>query len=91
MELAERHGEPFQWLTVTNAGASEECQAALQVLGVSQEELSLGYLCDPATKSDLHIVAKQDILLHLSRNFNKQRGFVNGALVARCGIFTRQC
>ena len=36
-------------------------------------------MCDPTTKSDLGVVAKKGILLRLSRNFDKQRGFVNGA------------
>ena len=38
-----------------------------------------GYLCDPTTKSTLRIVAKKGILIRLSLNFDKQRGFANGA------------
>ena len=37
-------------------------------------ELARGDLCDPATKSDLRIVAKPGIVVRLSRNFDKQRG-----------------
>jgi hypothetical protein len=81
MHLAELHGEAFTWLTTTNAGASEVCEAALQWIGLTTEQMACGYLCDPATKSRLRIVAQPGILLRLSRNFDKQRGFVNGALV----------
>ena len=70
MELAERAGIPFMWLTVTNAGASEVCKAALAVRGIDDAALSAGYLCDPATKSDLRILARPGVLLRLSRNLD---------------------
>jgi hypothetical protein len=79
MELAKQAQEPFAWLTCTNSGASEVCKAALSVVGLTETELASGYLCDPTTKSDLRIVAKPGILIRLSRNFDKSRGFVNGA------------
>ena len=44
------------------------------------EELQTGYLCDPESKSDLRILARPGILVRLTRNFDKQRGFVNGAV-----------
>ena len=84
LELAKKVGEPFSWLTCTNAGASEVCEAALSVVGVTPEEQACGYHCDPATKSDLRIVAKPGVLIRLSRNFDKQRGFVNGAMAEVC-------
>ena len=84
MELAEKAKQPFQWLTTTNYGASAVCEAALRCVEVSQAELDSGYRGDSSTKSDLRIVAKKGILLRLSRNFDKQRGFVNGALVEVC-------
>ena len=34
----EAGGIPFTWLTVTNAGASEVCRAALRVLGIDDAE-----------------------------------------------------
>jgi hypothetical protein len=80
MELAKQAGEPFTWLTCTNAGASEVCEAALSLAGVTAAELKAGMKCDPNTRSDLRIVAKPGIVIRLSRNFDKQRGFVNGAL-----------
>ena len=84
MGMAEETGIPFMWLTVTNAGASEVSQAALHAKGITDAALSEGYLCDPLTKSDLRILAKPGILLRLSRNLDKSRGFVNGALAEVC-------
>ena len=46
--------------------------------------LATGYLCDPASKSTLRIVAKSGLIIRLSRNFDKGRGFVNGALAVIC-------
>ena len=45
-----------------------------------EADLSKGYACDPTNKSDTPIVAKPGLLVRLTRNFDKQRGFVNGAL-----------
>ena len=81
MELASETGKHFSWLTCTNRGAAEVCEAALRVIGVTQEELEWGYACDPTSKSVLRIVATKGVLLRLTRNFDKRRGFVNGAIV----------
>ena len=80
MDLATKTGRPFLWLTTTNKGSAEVCEAALHGLGITDEELSRGYLCDPSSKSHLRILAKPGLLLRLTRNFDKARGFVNGAL-----------
>ncbi len=80
-ELAERAGKPFVWLACTNRGASEVCEAAVRHKGITDEDLSNGYLCDPCSKSSLRIVARRGVILRLTRNFDKQRGFVNGAMV----------
>ena len=80
MQIAEKTGKPFTWLTATNRGSHEICEAALRVLEVSQEELAGGFKCDPTSKSTLPIVAKTGIMLRLTRNFDKTRGFVNGAV-----------
>ena len=69
---------------VTNAGAFEVWVAALRELDVSQEELAKGYLCDPSSKSTLRIVAQPRVLVRLTRNEDKQRGFVNGAIGLVC-------
>lgn len=84
MRLAEEADIPFTWLTVTNAGASEVCRAALKLVGLTEAELRGGYDCDPTSKSDLRIVAKPGVIIRLTRNFDKARGFVNGALAVVC-------
>ena len=84
MRRGEEVGIPFQWLTVTNAGAAEVCKAALETQGIGEEELKSGSLCDPATKSELRILARPNIIIRLSRNLDKGRGFVNGALAVIC-------
>ena len=70
----------FLWLTCTNAGAEEVCAAALWVNGITEEDLEMGYLCDPTSKSGLRILARRGIVVRLTRNLDKQRGFVNGAV-----------
>ena len=84
MELAKEAGEPFSWLTCTNAGAAEVCKAALRLLGITDAELQSGYFPDPTTKSNLRILARAGIIIRLSRNFDKKRGFVNGAIAEVC-------
>ena len=79
IEIGREHDCPFTWLTVTNKGAEEVCEAALSLEGVSEEELATGYHPDPASKSSLRIVAKKGLVIRLTRNLDKQRGFVNGA------------
>ena len=49
-------------------------------LGIGRAELDRGYLCDPTQKSDLRILARPGIMIPLTRNDDKQRGFVNGAM-----------
>ena len=85
MKLAKETGKHFAWLTCTNKGAAEVCEAALRVLKITEEELEKwGYTCDPTSKSVIPIVAKEGVLLRLTRNFDKRRGFVNGALAIVC-------
>ena len=84
MQLAKEAGEPFSWLTCTNAGAAEVCKAALKHLGITDEELQAGYYPDPTSKSDLRILVRPGIIIRLTRNFDKTRGFVNGALAEVC-------
>ena len=53
-------------------------------MGISDEDLAEGYLCDPSTKSILRILAREGIVIRLSRNLDKQRGFVTGAVATVC-------
>jgi hypothetical protein len=80
MSLSLEQGHPFIWLCHNNAGASEVCEAALEEVGITPEELENGYCCDPTSKSRLRIVAKPGVLVRLTRNEDKSRGFVNGAV-----------
>ena len=66
--IGEGRGEVFTWLTCTNAGAAKVCLAALENLGISEDELSKGAVCDPQTKSGLKILSRRGIVLRLSRN-----------------------
>ena len=66
------------------------------MVGLGSEQLASGYLCDPSSKSNLRIVAQRGLVLRLCRNFDKQRGFVNGAYAVVCesllgnSVFTAQ-
>ena len=80
MRLAEERGAVFTWLTCTNKGAASVCKAALHLQGITEEDLQQGYPCDPQTKSNLRIISRPGLVLRLSRNNDKIRGFVNGAL-----------
>ena len=80
MELEVLKGKPFVWLCATNRGATEVCEEALSLHGISRADLGWGYLCDPTAKSELRIVAKPGVYVRLTRNNDKVRGFVNGAV-----------
>ena len=80
MQIAKEKKTNFMWLTCTNKGASEVCEAALRANGITDKQLESGYRCDPSSKSNLPIVAVKGVLMRLTRNFDKTRGFVNGAL-----------
>ena len=79
MELASATNDVFTWLTSTNRGAEEVCEAALLNKGITKADTELGYHCDPTSKSTLRIFAIDGIILRLTRNLDKSRGFVNGA------------
>ena len=78
IELHRSSGKMFTWLTVTNKGAEKVNRAALEILGYSQD-LDRGLCGDPKV-AGMPIVLKLGVLLRLTRNLDKPRGFVNGAL-----------
>ena len=84
LELAKEKKTVFTWLTATNRGSNDVCKAALAAVAVTMEDLEGGYRCDPTSKSNLKILARPGLVLRLSRNLDKQRGFVNGALAVVC-------
>ena len=71
-------------MTCTNAGAAEVCLAALQPRGIGEDVLATGYVCDPVSKSNLRVLARPGIKVRLTRNIDKMRGFVNGAVGTVC-------
>ena len=78
--LEQSVGQVFTWLTCTNAGAAEVCLAALQLRGIGEDVLATGYPCDPVSKSNLRVLARRGTKVRLTRNIDKMRGFVNGAV-----------
>ena len=84
LRIQESTGLVFTWLTSTNAGAADVCRAALGISGIHDDDLAHGHLPDPASKSALRILARPGIVIRLTRNFDKIRGFVNGAVGTVC-------
>ena len=79
LRMAEEKETTFSWLCVTNKGADSINRAALAVLGYSQEDLKGGYPGDPKIDG-APFVARVGTSCRLTRNLDKRRGFVNGAL-----------
>ena len=72
LSLAERLGQIFTWLCVTNKGADKVNRAALAILGMSKADLAKGYPGDPKVDSAA-IVARPGLCLRLTRNIDKER------------------
>jgi hypothetical protein len=72
-------GLPFSWLCVTNKGARKVNSAAWSLLGITAADLQAGYASDPKIDSD-QIILRKDLCIRLTRNLDKGRGFVNGAI-----------
>ena len=79
LELERATGEPFVWLCVTNSGARHVCMAALKLLGLGQY-LGKGYPTDPNHGESQLFYASPGVVVRLTRNQDKDRGFVNGAV-----------
>jgi hypothetical protein len=81
MEAQERHRQPFVWICNTNKGVAKVSRAALRHIGIELEDIEAdGYLGDPSVKGMLRILPRVGVWLRLTRNLDKARGFVNGAL-----------
>ena len=78
LEYGRRHGVMFSWLCVTNAGADRVNAAALRLLGIDDKDENLWY-GDPKVNSG-RINATIGVVLRPTRNLDKARGFVNGAV-----------
>ena len=79
LHLGDTHKQLFSWLCVTNKGAETINRAALSHLGITDEDLCTGYPGDWNVNSPA-IVARVGIQIRLTRNLDKDRGFVNGAV-----------
>ena len=78
--LAEETGKPFMWLCVTNAGADHINRAMLHTLGLLEKAERLGFPGDPNSGDSMSSFASPGIAIRLTRNLDKERGFVNGAM-----------
>ena len=88
MEAQERAGYPFVWICNTNRGVAKVCRAALRTLGIQLEDIERdGYLGDPGVKGSLRILPRVGVWIRLTRNLDKARGFVNGALGQVVDVF----
>ena len=75
MRFQEQTGIPFTWLK----GSEQVSEAALRLAGVSREEIDAGFASDPSSRVQIQIVAKKGLVIRLTRNLDKTRGFVNSA------------
>ena len=78
LEYAREHGVLFSWLCVTNAGAERVNEAALRLLGIDDQDEHHMY-GDPKVNAG-RINVSIGVMLRLTRNLDKGRGFVNGAV-----------
>ena len=79
LQLGREKGCTFSWLCVTNSGAEKVNAAALKHVGITEEDLEGGFPGEPHIKG-ANIVLRPGLQLRLTRNLDKERGFVNGAL-----------
>ena len=82
--------EAFMWLTVSNKGAARVNAEALHIMGVTEADRAVGCKGDPKV-SDCRIVPRAGILVRLTRNCDKQRGFVNGAIGEIVTVLSPSC
>ena len=82
--------EAFMWLTVSNKGAARVNEEALHIMGVTETDRAVGCRADPKV-SDCRIVPRAGILVRLTRNCDKQRGFVNGAIGEIVTVLSPNC
>ena len=81
MQQQQLHSHPFVWICNTNKGVAKVSLAALRGLDIGAEEIERdGFPGDPAVKCSLPIIPRPGVWIRLTRNLDKPRGFVNGAL-----------
>jgi hypothetical protein len=84
-----RSGKLFVWLCVTNKGVRDVNLAAISQLDppITEEDLtSRGFPTDPSVGKHQYIVIRGGITIRLTKNIDKERGFVNGAIAVVCDV-----
>ncbi|CAK0887643.1 unnamed protein product [Prorocentrum cordatum] len=71
--------EPFHWLTVTNKGAEAVNSACLSACGYDKPENQSPLCGDPKVAGKERQFIAPGVVVRLTRNLDKERGFVNGA------------
>jgi hypothetical protein len=82
-------GKLFVWLCVTNKGVRDVNLATISQLSPPITEadlLSRGFPTDPNVGKEGKIVLRPGITIRLTRNMDKERGFVNEAIATVCDI-----
>ena len=70
MQIARHKGQHFVWLTVTNRGAESINKAAIQTIGITEDQLSNSPPGDPKVQSG-PVYAKPGLMVRLTRNLDK--------------------
>ena len=89
LALNARSGKLFVWLCVTNKGVRDVNLAAISQLNppITEEDLvSRGFPTDPDVGKNQHIIIRGGITIRLTKNIDKERGFVNGAIAVVCDV-----
>ena len=77
--LQKSTGKPFVWLCCTNRGVETINKVAIDLLGLDDARKGNGYPTDPNAGESLRFYAHPGVYVRLTRNVDKDRGFVNGA------------
>ena len=83
LAITARFGKLFVWLCVTNKGVRDVNLAAISQLDppITEADLeSRGFPTDPNVGKNGYIVVRPGITIRLTRNIDKERAFVNGAI-----------
>ena len=82
-------GKLFVWLCVTNKGVRDVNLAAISQLSppITEKDLiSRGFPTDPDVGKNCYIIIRPGLTIRLTKNIDKERGFVNGAIAVVCDV-----
>ena len=89
LKIQQQTGKLFVWLCVTNKGVRAVNLAAISQLDVpiTEEDLERdGYAIDPNVGKGQKLIVRRGLTIRLTRNLDKERGFVNGAIAVVCDV-----